>query len=67
MRIILLEAIRKKAEGIIAEKQATVELMLHKPVAIGEHTNVHYIEDLYKAIEEYENAKSILETFEDFK
>ncbi len=40
MRNILLDAVYKHAEGHIAKHRANVEVYLHQPVGIGEHSDI---------------------------
>ena len=40
MRAIILEALRKKYEGVISECEANIEIYLRNPNGIGEHPEI---------------------------
>jgi hypothetical protein len=64
MRNTILSAVYKHAEGHIAKHRANVEVYLHQPVGIGEHSNiVEAIEIELKAIAEYQDQIEILNNY----
>ena len=40
MRSIILDAVRRHAEGHIAKHVANIEVYLNSPVGVGEHPNI---------------------------
>ena len=54
MRNLLLDAVYKHAEGHVAKHRANVEVYLHQPVGIGEHS------DIIEAIAKYQDQIEIL-------
>ena len=65
MRRAILEALRLKYEAEIAEADATINIYLEHPVAIGEHPQ--HIEEVNKQIEKIANAKEKLEVLDEFE
>jgi hypothetical protein len=64
MRNTILSAVYKHAEGHIAKHRANIEVYLHQPVGIGEHSNiVEAIELELKAIAEYQDQIEILNNY----
>ena len=64
MRNTILSAVYKHAEGHIAKHRANIEVYLHQPVGIGEHSNiVEVIELELKAIAEYQDQIEILNNY----
>jgi hypothetical protein len=61
MRNILLDAVYKHAEGHIAKHRANVEVYLHQPVGIGEHSDIlEAIEIELEQIAKYQDQIEIL-------
>lgn len=61
MRKTILSAVHKHAEGHIAKHRANIEVYLHQPVGIGEHSDIiEAIEIELKAIAEYQDQIEIL-------
>ena len=56
----LLDALRKRYEGQIAEGFATINIYLQNPVGIGEHPQ--FIEEMDKQLEKMANAEEKLTT-----
>ena len=64
MRNTILSAVYKHAEGHIAKHRANIEVYLHQPVGIGEHSNIlEAIELELKAIAEYQDQIEILNNY----
>ena len=64
MRNTILSAVYKHAEGHIAKHRANIEVYLHQPVGIGEHSNiVEAIELELKEIAEYQDQIEILNNY----
>lgn len=64
MRETLLEAVRTHAVGHINKHKANIEVYLHNPAGIGEHSDiVEAIEVELKAIAEYEDQIEIIEKY----
>lgn len=64
MRNTILSAVYKHAEGHIAKHKANIEVYLHQPVGIGEHSDIiEAIEIELKAIAEYQDQIEILNTY----
>jgi len=61
MKEQLLEAVRTHAIGHINKHKANIEVYLHNPAGIGEHSDiVEAIEVELKAIAEYEDQLEII-------
>ena len=59
MREEMIEALRKHAEGHIEKHKLNVEVILQKPVGIGEHGDIiETIEKEMKIVAEYEDLKA---------
>lgn len=64
MRKILLEAVRTHAKGHIDKHKANVEVYLHNPAGIGEHSDIiEAIEVELKAMAEYEDQLEMLKKY----
>jgi hypothetical protein len=64
MRKTLLEAVRTHAVGHIAKHKANVEVYLHNPAGIGEHSDIiESIEVELKAMAEYEDQLEMLKKY----
>jgi hypothetical protein len=64
MRNILLNAVKKHAEGHVAKHVANVEVYLHQSVGIGEHSDiVDAIEIELEQIAKYQDQIDILDKY----
>lgn len=64
MREIILEAVKKHAEGHIAKHIANVEVYLNQSVGIGEHSDiVEAIEHELKQIGEYQDQLDVIDKY----
>jgi hypothetical protein len=64
MRNILLNAVKKHAEGHVAKHVANVEIYLNQSVGIGEHSDiVEAIEIELEQIAKYQDQIDILEKY----
>ena len=64
MRETLLDAVRTHAVGHINKHKANVEVYLHNPAGIGEHSDiVDAVEIELKAMAEYEDQLEILDKY----
>ena len=64
MRETLLQAVRTHAIGHIDKHKANIEVYLHNPAGIGEHSDiVEAIEIELKAIAEYEDQLEIIKKY----
>jgi len=64
MRETLLEAVRTHAMGHINKHKANVEVYLHNPAGIGEHSDIiESIEIELKAMAEYEDQLEMLDKY----
>jgi len=64
MRETLLEAVRTHAVGHINKHKANVEVYLHNPAGIGEHSDIiESIEIELKAMAEYEDQLEMLDKY----
>ena len=60
MRSQIVEAVRKHAEGHIEKHKTNVEVLMQKPVGIGEHGDIlTEIEKELKVIAEYDHTLAI--------
>ena len=64
MRAIILEALRKKYEGVISECEANIEIYLRNPNGIGEHPEI--LESIDTQLEKLTAAQEKLEALEKF-
>ena len=66
MRDILLDALRKHAEGHVAKHKANVEVYLHSTTGIGEHPDiVEAMEAELMEIAKYDDVLEMLEKYFD--
>ena len=64
MRKEIIEAVTKHAEGHIAKHNQNVEVLMQKPVGIGEHGDVlTEIEKELKVIAEYDDQLAMLDKY----
>ena len=64
MRKEIIEAVRKHAEGHVAKHKQNVEVLMQKPVGIGEHGDVlTEIEKELKVIAEYDDQLAMLDKY----
>jgi len=64
MRETLLDAVRTHAVGHINKHKANVEVYLHNPAGIGEHSDIiESIEIELKAMAEYEDQLEMLDKY----
>ena len=68
MREEMIEALRKHAEGHIEKHKLNVEVILQKPVGIGEHGDVlTEAEKELKVIAEYDDQLEMLDKYFTYK
>lgn len=66
MRDILLDALRKHAEGHIAKHKANIEVYLHSTTGIGEHPDiVEAMETEMMEIAKYDDVLEMLDKYFD--
>ena len=65
MRRAILEALRLRYEAEIAEADATINIYLEHPVAIGEHPQ--HIDEVDKQIKRIASAKEKLNILDEFE
>jgi hypothetical protein len=66
MRDILLDALRKHAEGHIAKHKANIEVYLHSTTGIGEHPDiVEAMEAEMMEIAKYDDVLEMLDKYFD--
>ena len=64
MRSIILDAVRRHAEGHIAKHVANIEVYLNASVGVGEHPNiVEAVELELEEIGKYQNQLDLLGTY----
>ena len=64
MRSQIVEAVRKHAEGHIEKHKTNVEVLMQKPVGIGEHGDIlTEIEKELKVIAEYDDQLQMLDKY----
>jgi hypothetical protein len=63
-RIGMINALRARYEADIAEADATINIYLNNPVAIGEHPQ--HLEEVDKLLAKMADAKDKLKSLEDF-
>ena len=64
MREEMIEALRKHAEGHIEKHKLNVEVILEKPVGIGEHGDIlTEVEKELKIIAEYDDQLQMLDKY----
>ena len=60
----MINALRTRYEADIAEADATINIYLNNPVAIGEHPQ--HLEEVDKLLAKMADAKDKLQSLEDF-
>ena len=65
MRRAILEALRLRYEAEISEADATINIYLNHPVAIGEHPQ--HIDEVNKLVDKIAQAKEKLAVLEEFE
>ena len=65
MRRAILDALKARYEAEIAEADATINIYLDHPVAIGEHPQ--HIDEVNKLVEKIANAKEKIDVLEEFE
>ena len=65
LRSTLINALEDRYNAQISEADATVQIYLEKPVAIGEHPQ--HLDEIDKLIEKIANAEEKLEILQQFK
>jgi len=63
-RVGMINALRARYEADIAEADATINIYLNNPVAIGEHPQ--HLEEVDKLLAKMADAKDKLKSLEDF-
>jgi len=64
-RTLILQALEDKYNAEISEAEATLEIYLNKPVAIGEHPQ--HVEEANKLVEKISTAKEKLSILTGYK
>ena len=65
LRLTLLKALEDKYQAQISEADATIQIYLEKPVAIGEHPQ--HLEELDKLVTKIAEAEEKINVLESFK
>ena len=65
MRRAILDALRARYEAEIAEADATINIYLNHPVAIGEHPQ--HIDEIDKLFQKIADAQEKLEAIKDYR
>ena len=65
MRRAKLDALKARYEAEIAEADATINIYLEHPVAIGEHPQ--HIDEVNKLVDKIAQAKEKIEVLEEFE
>jgi len=65
LRSALINALEDRYNAQISEADATVQIYLEKPVAIGEHPQ--HLDEIDKLIEKISNAEEKLQILQQFK
>jgi len=65
LRTTRLQALEDRYNAQISEADATIQIYLEKPVAIGEHPQ--HLDEIDKLIEKISNAEEKLEILQQFK
>jgi|TARA_E500000178_G_C16624243_1_gene574718 uncharacterized protein (DUF342 family) len=65
LRAALLQALEDRYNAQISEADATIQIYLEKPVAIGEHPQ--HLDELDKLVEKIASAEEKLEVLQQFK
>ena len=64
MRENIIEAVKKQAEGHIEKHKTNVEVLLQKPVGIGEHGDIlTEIEKELKIVAEYDDQLEVIKKY----
>ena len=64
MREVMIEALKKHAEGHIEKHRANVEVLMQKPVGIGEHGDIlTEIEKELKIVAEYDDQLQMIDKY----
>ena len=64
MRELIIEAIKKHAEGHIEKHKANVEVLMQKPVGVAEHPDtLETIEKELKIIAEYDDQLQMIDKY----
>ena len=64
MRELIIEAIKKHAEGHIEKHKANVEVLMQKPVGVAEHPDtLETIEKELKVIAEYDDQLQMIDKY----
>ena len=65
MRRAILDALKARYEAEIAEADATINIYLEHPVALGEHPQ--HIDEVNKLVDKIAQAKEKIEVLEEFE
>ena len=65
LRMAILEALEDRYNAQISEADATIQIYLEKPVAIGEHPQ--HIDEIDKLVEKIAAAEEKLKVLQSFK
>jgi|TARA_R100001460_G_scaffold62405_2_gene102465 uncharacterized protein (DUF342 family) len=65
LRTTLLQALEDRYNAQISEADATIQIYLEKPVAIGEHPQ--HLDEIDKLLEKISTAEEKLEALQQFK
>jgi len=65
MRKSMIDALQARYEADIAEADATINIYLNNPVAIGEHPQ--HLEEIDKLLSKIADAKDKLESLKEFE
>jgi uncharacterized protein (DUF342 family) len=65
LRTVLLQALEDKYNAQISEADATIQIYLERPVAIGEHPQ--HLDEIDKLIEKISTAEEKLNVLQQFK
>ena len=65
LRLAILEALEDRYNAQISEADATIQIYLEKPVAIGEHPQ--HIDEIDKLVEKIAAAEEKLKVLQSFK
>lgn len=65
LRLAILDALEDRYNAQISEADATIQIYLEKPVAIGEHPQ--HVDEADKLIEKIANAEEKLKVLQAFK
>jgi uncharacterized protein (DUF342 family) len=65
LRLAILEALEDRYNAQISEADATIQIYLEKPVAIGEHPQ--HIDEIDKLVDKIASAEEKLKVLQSFK